>query len=329
MQTISLENDFLKITLSDYGASWLSAKVKINETWREVLVTTTPTRWKMQTAYFGATIGRYANRIANARYRLNGKLFQLNANNGKHNLHGGEIGADKRLWQIVSENEHAVRFNRIFEEGEEGFGGEVQAWVEYRLVYNQLIISFEATSTDDTPLCLTNHAYFNLSGEQTVLSHRLQLNAKYYLPVNESGIPCKPLRLVDGTSFDFRQAKTIGQDLLIDNDQRKVKGYDHAFLLTTNGLHSPACSLSVNDLQLEVFTTKPVIQIYTGNWLAGQPNLSAQGVYEDYAGIALETGYFPDTPNHSQWWHMGGICRAGEHYHHQTIYQFTTLNHEK
>lgn len=322
MQLFHLKNDALQLTLSDFGASWLSCLVKVKDQWREVLVTTTPENWHKQTAYFGATIGRYANRIANGRYCLNGKTFILAQNNGQHHLHGGVKGADKQLWDVEFADEQAVRFCKKFANGEEGFGGEVNTTVEYRLTENTLAITFNALSDQTTPLCLTNHAYFNLSGEPTIFQHQLQINADYYLPVDSTGIPNAPLKAVSHTSFDFRQAKAIGQDLLADHDQQQVKGYDHAFLLAKNQQNSTACQISVDNLSLEIQTTMPAVQIYTGNWLAGQPNL-AGGEYSDYAGIAIEPEFLPDTPNHPEWWEIGGISRQNEPYHHSIIYRFS------
>lgn len=324
MNLFHLHNDFLELTLSDFGASWLSCQVKTASGWREVLITTTPENWQKQTVYYGATIGRYANRIANGRYTLNGKEFVLAQNNGENNLHGGSIGADKRIWTVVSQSEQAVRFACKFANGEEGFGGEVAASVEYRLESNVLTIEYHATSVQDTPLCFTNHAYFNLSGEPTIHQHRLQIHADHYLPVDSNGIPNAPLKAVEKTSFDFRQPKTIGQDLLSDADQQAVKGYDHAFLLAKNPPNSTACTLSVADLALELSTSMPAVQLYTGNWLGGQPNLSG-GEYPDRAGVALEPEFLPDTPNHPEWWDIGGITRAGKEYRHNICYRFISL----
>ncbi len=327
MQLYILENDHLKITLSDFGASWLSCVVKLPNEPREVLVTTTPERWQEQSAYFGATIGRYANRIANGKYQLNGNTFTLAQNNGENNLHGGVIGADKCVWQVQSADLQAVTFHKIFANGEEGFGGEVTATVVYRLNDNQLEIEFYAVSDQDTPLCFTNHAYFNLSNAPTIHQHELQLNADYYLPVGSNGIPNAPLKAVEGTSFDFRTAKMIGLDLLADPVQQAVKGYDHAFLLAKHCHDLTACqpdaTLSAGGITLELRTTKPALQVYTGNWLGGQPNLTGDS-YPDYAGVALEPEFFPDTPNHPEWWEIGGITRAGETYRHRIHYCFKT-----
>lgn len=321
MQLFTLKNEYLHLTLSDFGASWLSCLVKVGENWREVLVTTTPERWHQQTAYFGATVGRYANRIANARYTLNQQTYQLAPNHAKNNLHGGVKGADKQTWRVLYANAQAVRFQKIFADGEEGFGGEVRAEVEYRLEGQSVNILFDALSDQDTPLCLTNHAYFNLAGEGNVLEHQLHILAQEYLPVDAEGIPNGTLKSVQGSGFDFRQAKLIGQDLLADTDQQLVKGYDHAFFLAKDRQNQPACCLSVADLRLELDTSKPALQLYTGNWLSGQPDWRG-GEYTDYAGVALEPEFLPDTPNHPEWWHIGGITRANQPYQHHITYRF-------
>ncbi|QLB20224.1 galactose mutarotase [Vespertiliibacter pulmonis] len=339
MNIYTLENDFLRIKLIDFGASWLSCQVKFANEEREVLVTTNVENWHKQTAYFGATIGRYANRIENGRYYLNGEMFNLTPNNGKHTLHGGVIGADKQVWAVDFFDTQAVRFAKIFADGEEGFGGEVTATVEYRLNGNQVEIEFNAVSQQDTPLCLTNHAYFNLSGEKTIHQHFLQLNANYFLPVTAEAIPTGQIKSVEKTSFDFRVGKLIGRDLLADHEQKQVKGYDHAFLLHSSkpslgqikskkDFNLTACDpnaiVQAGNLRLSLYTTKPALQLYTGNWLGGQPDLQGNA-YVDYAGIALEPEYLPDTPNRSQWWKFGGISRANEPYYALTYYKFDVV----
>ena len=320
MQTFLLENDYLKITLSNFGASWLSCVVKHPSSDREILITTTPDRWQENSAYFGATIGRYANRIAHARYQLNQQQYQLAANNGENNLHGGKIGGSHVHWQVVNQQPQVVTFAYTFADGEEGFGSEVQATVTYRLHEKTVTIDYAAKANGATPLCLTNHAYFNLSGEKTITQHQLQLNAEQYLPVDATGIPNAPLTAVAGTGFDFRQPKLLGQDLLKDADQQAVKGYDHAFLIAKNNQNLTAC-LAVDDLRLTLETSYPAIQIYTGNWLAGQPDLN-DGHYVDYAGVALEPEFFPNSPNQPELAQYGGISQANEPYQHYIHYNF-------
>ena len=320
MQTFLLENDYLKITLSNFGASWLSCVVKHPSSDREILITTTPDRWQENSAYFGATIGRYANRIAHARYQLHQQQYQLAANNGENNLHGGKIGGSHVHWQVVNQQPQVVTFAYTFADGEEGFGSEVQATVTYRLHEKTVTIDYAAKANGATPLCLTNHAYFNLSGEKTITQHQLQLNAEQYLPVDATGIPNAPLTAVAGTGFDFRQPKLLGQDLLKDADQQAVKGYDHAFLIAKNNQNPTAC-LAVDDLRLTLETSYPAIQIYTGNWLAGQPDLN-DGHYVDYAGVALEPEFFPNSPNQPELAQYGGISQANEPYQHYIHYNF-------
>ena len=320
MQTFLLENDYLKITLSNFGASWLSCVVKHPSSDREILITTTPDRWQENSAYFGATIGRYANRIAHARYQLNQQQYQLAANNGENNLHGGKIGGSHVHWQVVNQQPQVVTFAYTFADGEEGFGSDVQATVTYRLHEKTVTIDYAAKANGATPLCLTNHAYFNLSGEKTITQHQLQLNAEQYLPVDATGIPNAPLTAVAGTGFDFRQPKLLGQDLLKDADQQAVKGYDHAFLIAKNNQNPTAC-LAVDDLRLTLETSYPAIQIYTGNWLAGQPDLN-DGHYVDYAGVALEPEFFPNSPNQPELAQYGGISQANEPYQHYIHYNF-------
>ncbi|MCL7724582.1 galactose-1-epimerase [Actinobacillus pleuropneumoniae] len=320
MKTFTLENSFLKITLSDFGAAWLSCVVKHPKGEREVLVTTSAENWQNQTAYFGATCGRYANRIANAEYQLNGKTYTLVKNDGKNTLHGGANGADKQIWQAEQLDPQAVKFSRIFADGEQGFGGEVYAVVTYRLNGKEVEIAFEATANQDTPLCFTNHAYFNLLGAGDVLSHQLMINADEYLPVGADGIPILPFKAVAHTGFDFSTPKPIGQDLLKDTDQQLVKGYDHAFKLVKNPTKPTAC-LTVEDLALKLNTSMPALQCYSGNWLGGQPNLSGS-TYQDYAGVALEPEFFPDSPNQAELAKFGGITKAGERYKHDIRYTF-------
>ena len=320
MKTFTLENNHLKITLSNFGASWLSCVVKHPKGDREVLVTTTPERWAEQSAYFGATVGRYANRIANGEYQLNGKTYFLAKNNGENNLHGGEKGASFVEWQVLEQSPQAVKFGYTFADGEEGFGGEVNAKVTYRLTDNQLEVDFDAVSDQATPLCLTNHAYFNLDDSPTIRHHSLQINASHYLPVGENGIPNSLLKSVENTSFDFREAKRIEEDLLADTDQRAVRGYDHAFLIAKENQNFTAC-LGVEDLKLQLDTSMPAVQLYTGNWLAGQPR-GESGVCEDYAGVALEPEFFPDSPNHPELAAFGGVSQANKPYHHSVYYRF-------
>ena len=316
------------VQVMDWGATWISCKVPVNGELREVLLGCKPQDYPTQTAYLGVSVGRYANRIANSQFTLNGKTFQLAANQGKHQLHGGK-GFDKRRWAVDETGEKCgqnfVRFSLFSADGDQGFPGNVKVTVTYRLSDdNELAIEFDAHSDQDTPLNLTNHAYFNLNNAETgldVRGHSLQLNADYFLPVDAEGIPNAPLKLVEGTSFDFTEEKPIGLDFL-QEEQQFTKGYDHAFLLNEDHQKTAAILTALDRLlRLEVSTSQRALQVYTGNYLNGTPARQG-GKYADYSGIALETQALPDTPNHPEWQQYGGISKAGETYRHWTKFKF-------
>jgi len=201
----------------------------------------------------------------------------------------------------------------------------VDVTVTYTLTEeNSVKIEYVGKSDQDTPLNLTNHAYFNLNDAQhgkDVREHLLQLNADYFLPVDSEGIPNAPLKVVDGTSFDFRREKSIGADFLKE-EQQLTKGYDHSFLLSREPQKTAAILTALDrSLRLEISTSQPALQVYTGNYLGGTPNRNG-GEYADYAGIALETQALPDTPNHPEWQHYGGITKATEVYRHWMKFKF-------
>ncbi|MDU8925305.1 galactose-1-epimerase [Pasteurellaceae bacterium LIM206] len=315
----------MRVQFMDWGATWLSCRVPVRGTLREVLLGCRPAQYPQQNAYLGAAIGRYANRIAQARFTLNGRRFRLVANQGKHQLHGGE-GFDKRRWKPAKCGADFVSFSLLSPDGDQGFAGNVNASVCYQLTEDNAVkITFEAQSDRDTPLNLTNHAYFNLLDAENgadVRDHHLQLFAEQFLPVDSEGIPNAPLKTVRDNSFDFRREKTIGADFL-QQEQHATKGYDHAFLLNREH-EKTAAILSGPDrsLRLTVSTSQPALQVYTGNNLGGTPTRNG-GIYSDYSGIALETQALPDTPNHPEWQQYGGISKAGEKYHHWTTFKFS------
>lgn len=326
-QIVTLQNSKgMTVQIMDWGAAWISCKVPVNGQLREVLLGCKPEDYPKQTAYLGASIGRYANRIADSRFELNGRSFTLTANQGNHQLHGGS-GFDKRRWTMEKCGQNFVSFSLFSEDGDQGFPGNVRVTVRYELDDdNGLTISYEAQSDQDTPLSLTNHAYFNLHDAANgcdVRDHLLQLNAVQFLPVDSEGIPNAPLKNIEETSFDFRRPKPIRQDFL-QQEQRVTKGYDHAFLLNDDPTKTAAILTAPDgSLQLKISTTQPALQVYTGNYLAGVPTRS-DGVYQDYQGIALETQALPDTPNHPEWQRYGGIIKANEHYQQHTKFQFVT-----
>lgn len=316
------------VTLMDWGATLLSARIPLSDGCvREALLgCASPEHYQDQAAFLGASIGRYANRIADSRYALNGETVTLQPSQGVNQLHGGPDGFDKRRWQIVNHNERQVLFAISSDDGDQGFPGNLCATVQYRLTDdNRISITYRATVDKPCPVNLTNHVYFNLDGDQTdVRNHKLQLLADEYLPVDEGGIPRDGLKPVAGTSFDFRTAKVIASEFLADDDQRKVKGYDHAFLLQAKGdSKKPVAQLASEDgkLQMEVYTSAPALQFYSGNFLGGTSS-RGPNAYSDYQGLALESEFLPDSPNHPEWPQPDCILRPGEEYTSLTEYRF-------
>lgn len=316
------------VTMMDWGATLLSCRVPMKDgTVRDTLLgCATPEDYLKQSAYLGASVGRYANRIANSKISRDGETISLTPNQGEHQLHGGPEGFDKRRWRIVRQNENEVFYTLDAADGDQGFPGDFRVTVRYSLSEDsRLVIEYRAKVDKPCPVNLTNHAYFNLDGAQNdVRQHRLQLFAERYLPVDASGIPHGELREVKGTSFDFRTPKTIADDFLSDNDQILVKGYDHAFLLQTKGdVSQPAAHVwsSDNRLQMTVYTTAPALQFYSGNFLDGTP-AREQGTYSSYQGLALESEFLPDSPNHPEWPQPDCWLRPGDEYLSLTEYQF-------
>ncbi|MEF1202075.1 galactose-1-epimerase [Vibrio owensii] len=313
----------------DVGATWLSCTLPINGEYREVLLRSPNMDEHMkQGAYFGSIVGRFANRIGKGEFELEGQRYQLGINNGENSLHGGLEGFDKRRWTIVKQDSQQVVFELHSEDGDQGYPGNLDVKVTYVLTDdNEVSIAYEASTDKACPVNLTNHAYFNLAGEGSdakSLDHELQLNAAHYLPTDQGLIPTGDLKPVEGTSFDFSSVKLVGRDFLSEPDQKTAGGYDHAFVFkpeVTNGVSVAAVLISPQqEVTMTVKTTKPAVQFYSGNFLAGTPGKSKS--YELYDGLALETQYFPDGPNKPEWGVNSGVLNSGDCYQHQTIYGF-------
>lgn len=283
---------------------------------------------QFQSAYLGATVGRYANRIAGGKFAVDGVEYVLAANQSGNCLHGGTNGFSHRRWHAEITGESSLCFTLSSKNGDQGFPGNLSVVVEFTLTeQNEFVICYAAQTDKACPVNFTNHAYFNLQGAESgtdCLNHSLQMQASQYVAVDACGIPTGELKRVEGNGFDFRQGKVIKQDFLTDEDQKQAKGYDHAFVLdpeVQNGEKVAATLVSADGkLSMSVLTTKPAIQVYTGNYLAGCP--SRQGEYADYSGVALETEFFPDAPNHPEW--PDSTLRPGEQYRHTTTYRFET-----
>ena len=267
--------------------------------------------------YFGALIGRHANRIGGGKFSLNGVDYQLPQNDGANHLHGGFRGFDKRDWTI-REDGNTLHLTYFSKDGEEGYPGNLTAFVDYTLLDNELRVDYRATTDRDTIVYLTNHSYFNLRGAGTILDHELTLNADHFTPVSEDLIPTGEIKSVAGTPMDFRNGKTIGSDI---NDV--AGGYDHNFVLNDwDGTVRQAARLyePVSGRVLEILTTEPGMQFYSGNFLDGSFTGKNGFVYEKYTGLCLEPQHFPDAPNHPNF--PSTVLRAGKEYKHTSIYRF-------
>lgn len=331
----TLENAYgMRISVMDFGATWVSCTLPVtkgdgSKEQREVLLgCSTLKDYLNQQSYQGATVGRYANRIAGAKYYHNGALTELSSNQQGNCLHGGVDGFDKRRWRVSEHGRQFIVLELHSFDGDQGFPGNLDVSVRYELTDdNEVRIEYFARTDKATPINLTNHAYFNLLGAErgeTCKEHILSINAHQYLPTNASGIPLSGPVSVERTSFDFRVPKLVTEDWLADEQQQAANGYDHSFILARS-CEQGDCAASVTSpdglVTMKLYTTKPAVQLYTGNWLAGTPNRQ-HGEYQNYAGLALETQFLPDSPNHPEWAQPSCFFEPGEEYVHMTCYQF-------
>lgn len=278
--------------------------------------------------YFGALIGRYGNRIAHARFALNGVEHKLAANNGENSLHGGNRGFNKVVWTPRELSDGGLELTYLSKDGEEGYPGNLRVTVTYHLTEaNELKIEYAASTDKDTVLNLTNHSYFNLkgAGNGDILDHVLTLNADKFTPVDAGLIPTGDLRSVNGTPFDFRKGTAIGARIEQGDEQLKLgKGYDHNWVLNKSG-NSLSLAARVEEPStgrvLEVHTTEPGVQFYTGNFLDGTVKGKGGKVYGFRSGFCLETQHFPDSPNQSQF--PSTVLRPGQAFRSTTVYRFS------
>ena len=280
--------------------------------------------------YFGAIIGRYGNRIADGRFSLDGREYELVTNDGENHLHGGRTGFDKRNWEMrpfSTASSTGVTLSHTSEDGDQGYPGTLSATVTYELTDdNELELRFSATTDKPTIVNLTHHSYFNLAGGGSILDHKLTIPAEYFTPVRQGLIPTGELRAVAGTPFDFRKPKAIGNDIGVDDEQLDLGlGYDHNWVVKDAVDDELTLSARLLDESsgriLEVLSTEPGVQFYSGNFLDG--TLEGKGdVHEYRSGLCLEPQHFPDSPNQPDF--PSTTLRPGETYTAKIVYRFLT-----
>lgn len=278
--------------------------------------------------YFGAIIGRYGNRIANAQFTLNKKVYSLAANNGVNNLHGGPVGFDKKVWQaktFVDAKGQGLQLSLLSPDGDQGFPGNLQVTVTYLFTEeNELHVDYHATTDQPTHVNLTQHSYFNLSGAEDILNHQMQIFADKIVPINAVQISTGELMPVANTPFDFLQPKSIGRDINQSTQQlQNGFGYDHTYVINQKSKKELTLAARVTDSVsgrvLEVLTREPGVQFYSGNFLDG--SLRGKGkTYQYRSGFCLEPQHFPDTPNQSQF--PSTVLNPGEVYETKTVFRF-------
>jgi aldose 1-epimerase len=287
--------------------------------------------YRAQTAWFGALIGRYGNRIGGAKFALEGKTYKLPANDGPNTLHGGSHGFGKQVWQareVASAEGPAIEFNYVSKDGEEGFPGTLTTKVVYTLTNkNELKIDYTATTDKPTVVNLTNHAYFNLkgAGEGDILDHQVMLDASRFTPVDATLIPTGELRAVKGTPFDFTKSTDIGASIGSDDQQIKFgMGYDHNWILDKNAATLTKAAEVYEPKTgrvMQVWTTEPALQFYTGNFLDGKLPGKGGKVYPHRGGFCMETQHYPDSPNKPAF--PSTELKPGATYHTTTVYSFS------
>lgn len=283
--------------------------------------------------YFGAIVGRFANRIDNGKFLINEEEYKLALNNNGTSLHGGIKGFDKVNWNVVNYdylNKRSIKLNYLSKHMEEGYPGNLDIYVTYTLLDdNELKVEYKAETDKTTVLNLTQHSYFNLSGESSgdILDHELLINADSFLPVNEKIIPTGEIKNVQDTPFDFRERKKIRRDILKNNRQLKLgNGYDHCWVLNDYNKKLRKISEVYSNqtrIKMEVFTDLPGLQLYSGNFLDGSLNSKKGKKYVNRSGLCLETQAFPNSPNNESF--PTTILEPGEKFYSQTSFKFSTV----
>ena len=324
MNVYTLENDKLRVKIIDYGARIMSLYLKEHGV-DAVAGCDTPEDYLLDAgAYFGAAVGRYANRICDGIFTLNGVKYTLAQNNGKNCLHGGIGGFSMQYFTCEQTSESSLTCTYTEEDMAQGFPGELTLRVVYSLDGGALSIRYEAVCDKDTVINLTNHSYFNLNGGGTVLDHTLWIDADEYLPIDETSIPLGEPETVEGTPFDFRVPTAIGARINDDHPQLVAgSGYDHNYVLKGEGVRKVATlSADKTGVTMDVYTDRPGVQVYSGNLMnSAEPLMRGGSKQQIRTALCLETQLWPDSPNHPEY--PCCILKAGDTFKSETKYIFS------
>lgn len=330
VQLFTLENEHLIVTVTNYGARLVHLFVKdVNEMFVDVITgpATIHDFLAADNPYYGAIIGRYANRIANGKFSMGNKTYQLETNIGINHLHGGTGGFHTKVWDVLEYGSQYLKLQYTSPDGEEGYPGSVVTTIEFIIVLNSLHIQYTAVSESTTILNLTHHPFFNLNGcgSGTVYQHQLRIHAASYLPVSNQVIPTGEIASVEQTVFDFKKPQLMGERLFADDVQlQRGTGYDHCYVLNLQKeqLLEPAAVVigDSSGIEMKLFTSEPGLQLYTGNFMTGKNTMKYNTKDEKHTAFCLEAQHFPDSPNQKQF--PSVVLNAGESYLSTTIYQF-------
>lgn len=319
------------VQILDYGATirTIFAKDKHGNLRDVVLGFDNMPAYEKSRAHFGAAIGRHANRLAGSSFTLDGVTYNLPANEGKNQLHGGIIGFDRLIWSIEPIGPSTVRFTLVSPDGNEGYPGNLTTAITYGLTDDdELTIEYTAATDKPTIVNFTNHSYFNLNGHNsgTAMNHTLQLNSNFITEIGEGSIPTGTLLPVHGTPFDFTAPKAIGKDINDTSDAQIVQGggYDHNYILDKTSAPIAVLAGDESGIVMETYTSQPGVQFYSGNFISRtpQPLGKDNAVYSSRDAVCLETQHYPDSPNHPQF--PSVVLRPGEHFIETTTYKFFT-----
>jgi aldose 1-epimerase len=327
-----LSNPTTEVAITNYGARIVSYLVPDKEGRKTDIVVgfdSLEGYLGAEERYYGAVVGRYANRIAKGKFSLDGKDYTLATNNAPNHLHGGKKGYQDVVWEVVEASGDSLTLKYFSPDGEEGYPGNMDISVRYSLSGNDLVMDYEATTDKATVFNITNHAYFNLNGQGsgTILDHQLQINADHFTPIDETSIPLGDIAPVEGTPFDFRTPATIGSRIEEEHGQLKNgTGYDHNFVLHSRGdkplLLAAKAVGDKSGIVLEVLTTEPGVQLYTGNFMKAHHSIKYGFRDERREAFCLETQHFPDSPNQPQF--PSTVVKPGERFNSQTIFRVHT-----